>query len=110
MCLLGGAVAGGICLSGRQLLFGSSPITSEAVAYTVLNRALLGFVIAVSSRRIHHCVHGALFGLVVSLSVSLGFLLSDPLGFAAYTLAGVLYGLLIEWFATDVFRAPMRIP
>ena len=108
VCLVGGVVAAGVCLAGRQILFGAPPITWDTVAYTVLNRVLLGFVIALSGWKIHHYGHGAIVGLLVSFSVSLGFMFGDPVRFVAYTSAGALYGLLIEWFSTDVFKAPMR--
>ena len=108
VCLIGGVVAAGLCLAGRQILFGAPAITWDAIAYTMLNRVLLGFAIALSGWRINHYAHGAILGFVVSFSVSFGFLLSDPVHFAAYTVAGVVYELLIEWFSTDVFKAPMR--
>jgi len=109
VCLVGGVVAAGICLAGRQIFFGALPITWDTIAYTVLNRVLLGLVIALSGWRINHYGHGAIVGLIVSFSVSLGFMFSDPVRFAAYTTAGALYGLLIEWLSTNIFKAPMRL-
>jgi hypothetical protein len=108
VCLLGGIVAAGLCLTGRQIFFGNPAINWDTVADTMANRVLLGFVIALSGWRIKHLAHGAILGLLVSFSVSLGFLLSDPIRFLLYTSAGVLYGLSIEWVSTDVFKAPMR--
>jgi len=108
VCLAGGLVAGAMCLAGRQIMFRAPDVTWDAVAYTVANRFLLGFVLALSGWRINRLAHGAIVGLLVSLSVSLGFLFSDPVRCATYTAAGVLYGLLIEWFASDVFKAPMK--
>ena len=108
VCVFGGLIAAGICLTGRQILFGAPEITWETVAYTMANRVLLGFVIALSGWRINHFAHGAILGFIVSFSVSIGFLFSDPIRFALYTCAGILYGLLIEWFSTDIFKAPMR--
>ena len=108
VCLVGGLVGGAVCLAGRQIIFRAPDVTWDAVAYTVANRILLGFAIALSGWRINRLAHGAIVGLLVSFSVSLGFLFSDPVRGAAYTAAGVLYGLLIEWFASDIFRAPMK--
>ena len=108
VCLVGGLVAGALCLAARQIIFQAPEVTWDAVAYTVANRILLGFAIALSGWKINRLAHGAIVGLLVSFSVSLGFLFSDPVRFAAYTAAGALYGLLIDWFASDVLKAPMK--
>ena len=107
-CLLGGVIAAVICLAGRQVVFGSPPVTWDTVAATMANRMLLGFVIAISGWRINRFAHGALIGLIVSLTVSIGFLFSEPFRFLLYTTAGVAYGVLIEWLSTDLFKAPIK--
>jgi hypothetical protein len=71
-------------------------MTWDTVAYTVLNRVLLGFAITLSGWQVDHLGHGAIVGLVVSFSVSLGSMFSDPGRFAACTSAGALNGLLNE--------------
>jgi len=109
LCLVGGIVAAGLCLTGRQIFFGNPVITWDTVAYTMANRVLLGFVIALSGWRINYLAHGAILGLLVSFSVSLGFLLSDPIRFLLFTSAGVFYGLAIEWVSTKIFSAHMRV-
>ena len=106
VCLLGGVIAAGICLGGREIIFDFPPIRWEDTAATVANRLLLGFAIGISGWRIPYLLHGALLGLLFSLSVSIGFLPNDILTFALYTSAGVLYGLSIEVLATDVFKLP----
>jgi len=108
VCMLGGVIAAAVCLVGRQVFFGSPPITWDTVAGTMANRVLLGFVIAISGWRINHFAHGALIGLIVSLTASIGFLLSEPFRFLLYTTAGVVYGILIEWLSTDLFKAPIK--
>jgi hypothetical protein len=108
-CLFGAVLAAVLCLVGRQIIFDFPEITWDAVAATVANRLLLGFVVAISGWRINHFLHGAILGLILSLSVSIGFLLSNSLGFLAFTAAGVFYGFMIEWLATDLFKAPMRV-
>ena len=80
----------------------------QTVAGMVANRFLLGLTIGISGWRINHLLHGAVLGLLFSLSVSIGFISSSPFGFFLYTTAGVLYGVFIEWLATNVFKAPMR--
>ena len=60
------------------------------------------------SSNIRRSRYGGVLGLIFSLSVSIGFLSSNLLGFFLYTVAGVLYGIFIEWLSTDVFKAPMK--
>jgi hypothetical protein len=64
-------------------------------------------MIGISGWRIDHLLHGAILGLIVSLSVSIRFFPNHILGFFLYTPAGTLYGILIEWLSTDVFKSPM---
>jgi hypothetical protein len=108
-CLLGGAVSALVCLIGAQIIHGNPPISWETVSYTMANRVLLGFIIGLSAWHLHYLLHGALLGLIVSLSISIAFV-ARPMDFALYTAAGVVYGLFIEFFATRIFRAPMMRP
>jgi len=107
-CMLGGVLSAVICIAGRQIIFGFPEITWENIAATVANRLLLGFVIGISCWRINYLLQGAILGLILSLSVSIGFFPSNLLGFFLYTSAGILYGIFIEWLSTDDFKAPMR--
>ncbi len=50
-------------------------------------------------------LHGALIGLLVSLITSIPFLESGVIGFLLFTTAGIIYGIIIELFATKVFKA-----
>ena len=109
VCVLGGMISAVICLVGRQILFGFPKVTWENIAATVANRLLLGFAIGISCWRINYLLHGAVLGLIFSLSVSIGFLSINILAFFLYTTAGILYGLVIEWLSTDVFKAPMNV-
>jgi hypothetical protein len=106
--MIGGVLSAILCLVGKQIFYGFPEITWEALAVTVANRLLLGFVIGISFWRINYLLHGAILGLIVSLSVSIGFFPSHTLSFFLYTPAGIVYGILIEWLSTDVFKAPMR--
>jgi len=106
--MLGGAISAVICLVGRQIIFGFPDILWENIAATVANRLLLGFVIGISGWRINYLLHGAVLGLVLSVSVSIGFLPDDLFRFFIYTIAGVLYGMLIEWMSTIALKAPMK--
>jgi hypothetical protein len=106
ICLLGGTISAAVCLVGRQIIFGFPELTLQSVSYLVGNRILLGFAIGISAWKIHYLLHGALLGLLFSLSVSIGFMLSSLFGFFLYTIAGTFYGIFIEWLSTDLFRAP----
>lgn len=110
VCVLGGVISAGICLVGSQIIFGFPDITWESAAATIANRLLLGFVIGISCWRINYLLHGALLGLIISLTVSVGFLPNNLLSFVLYTTAGVFYGILIEFLATKLFRAPIAAP
>jgi hypothetical protein len=107
VCILGGIISAGICLTGREIIFGFPEIHWFDIAATVANRILIGFTIGISAWKIPHLLHGALIGLIFSLSVSIGFLPTDLITFGLYTTAGVLYGVLIEWLATNIFKLPM---
>jgi hypothetical protein len=102
-------IAAGICLAGRAIIFGFSDVSWSDIAATVANRILMGFAIGISSWRLPYLLHGALIGFLISISVSIGFLPGDLLGFGLYTTAGIGYGMLIEWLATDLADFPMRI-
>jgi hypothetical protein len=90
------------------VLFGFQGVRPTEIAGTFGNRLLLGFVIASSGWRIHYLLQGAILGLIVSLSVAVGFLPDRAPDFVAYVGAGIAYGLFIEWLSTKAFAAPMR--
>ena len=110
ICIFGGVISAIICLVGHQIIYGFPRVTWEDLAVTMANRILLGFVLGISCWRINHLVRGATIGLIVSLSVSVGFLPGHSLGFFLYTPAGILYGIFIEWLSTDAFKSPMMTP
>jgi hypothetical protein len=107
-CLGGGVLSAIICLIGSQIIFGFEPIRWSTVSITVANRLLLGFVIGISAWKIPGKLHGVLLGLILSLTVSIGFLPADWIKFLLYTSAGVFYGWMIEWLASDIFKAPRK--
>ncbi len=105
ICLSGGIISACICLVGKQVIFGFPDINMSTVSMTVANRLLLGFVIGISSWKVKHHLHGALLGLILSLTVSIGFLPGEILKFFLYTGAGICYGIMIDWLATDIFKS-----
>ena len=66
---------------------------------------MLGFFIGISNLKINYIVHGIMIGLLVSLITSIPFLEGNIKGFLFFTFAGIIYGFLIEVFATKVFKA-----
>ena len=106
ICIIGGMVAAAICIGGMAS-GGRVELTPMVVASGIGNRILIGFVIGISKWKIQYLLHGALIGFLVTLSSSIGILFTNVEGFLMYTAAGIVYGLLIELFATKVFKAPM---
>ena len=107
VCLLGGVISAGVCMLGATMRGVIADVAPAALAASIFNRLMIGFVIAISGWKIHYLVHGAVIGLLVTLITSLGFLTDNPTNFLLYTVAGVIYGMFIEWLATRVFRASM---
>jgi hypothetical protein len=107
ICMIGGAVAAAICIGGMYA-GGQVSMSAALILSTAGNRLLIGFVIAVSGWRIHYLLHGALIGLIVTLSTAVVIIPQDLKGFLYFTIAGVLYGTLIELAATRLFNAAME--
>jgi hypothetical protein len=105
ICTIGGIAAGIICSAGGFLSGNIPEFTFFAVAGTFLNRIMLGFFIGISRLKMNYLLHGMLIGFLVSLITSFPFLENNIKGFLFFTIAGIIYGLLIELFATKVFKA-----
>ena len=100
-----GVVAGGICATlsyyGKII-----PITAVTLIWILLNRTVMGFAIGVSSLKLHWAWHGMLMGLVIG-SIFSYYLYMNGLKLAILTPIGnMLFGLMIEFFTTVVFRLP----
>lgn len=100
-----GFVMGLSCLLGAIVLFDMTFNTIETINVLV-NRMLIGFVIGISILKMNWYSHGLLIGLIVGLP----FLLFDYItGKEILVVIGVailnpIYGLLIEFFTTKVFK------
>jgi hypothetical protein len=105
ICIIGGLIAGLICSTGGVLTGNIPKITFFAIAPAFFNRIMLGFFIGISNLKINYIVHGIMIGLLVSLITSIPFLEGNIKGFLFFTFAGIIYGILIEVFATKVFKA-----
>ena len=108
-CILGGVISALICTLGSQILLDFPPMTLNSMASTIANRLLLGFVIGISSWGVNYLLHGAVIGFIVSITVSIGFLPADSTSFVLFTIAGALYGVMIEFLSTVVFKSPMKV-
>jgi hypothetical protein len=105
ICTIGGIIAGLICTAGGHLSGNIQELSFFTVAPTFFNRVMLGFIIGISSLKMNFLLHGALMGFLVSVITSIPFLADGITGFLFFTTAGIIYGILIEFFATKVFKA-----
>lgn len=100
-----GVVAGALCATATFKI-GLLPFTAVNLLWVLLNRTVMGFVIGVSGLRLHWALHGVLMGLVVG-SIFSCFLYMHGITLAPYTMIGnAIFGLMIEFFTTVVFKAP----
>jgi hypothetical protein len=102
-----GVVAGCICAAGG-IAAGIFKLTALNLGWVFLNRSVMGFAIGISNLKVHWAWNGFLIGLIVgsifsySLFMDLG---PKFLPFANFFVNG-LFGLMIEFFTTVVFRQP----
>jgi len=107
ICTIGGIIAGVLCIMGGVLSGNIDEITFLGLLPLFFNRIMLGFIIGISNLKMHYLIHGALIGFLISLISSLQFLEESIIGFVLFSVAGIIYGLLIEWAATKLFKCPL---
>jgi hypothetical protein len=98
-----GMVFGLICVfAGMKYM----PAENRAaiMASTFLNRAIIGLLIGVSAWKMHWALHGIILGFVGSLPIAV-----FPHTFIVLSLAGIVWGFLIELLLNLVFKAPMKV-
>ena len=106
IAILFGLVAGCIC-AGGGVAAGLFKLTAINVLWVLLNRGVMGFTIGISGLKLHWAWNGILLGLVVgsmfsySLFMDLGPKLLPLINF----FVNGLFGLMIEFFTTVVFKA-----
>jgi len=102
-----GLLAGAICATGA-FYGGLLKFSIVTLIWILLNRAVMGFVIGTSGLKLHWAWNGLILGLVVGstfsyfLYMSLGAGIVPPLN----ALVNSLFGLMIEFFTTVVFKQP----
>ena len=99
-----GVISGILCyLGGRSV---GIDISLGGLLMLLSHRTLLGFVIGISSLRWHWALHGILLGLIVGIpDVHFFNMVRGELGNGLYFLFGGVWGLLIEFFTSVVFKA-----
>ncbi len=105
-----GVVAGLICVSVIALQ--GPRVTPAFFGWALLNRTLLGFVIGISTLRLHWALHGVLMGAVVGSLFSYSqWMLGNPAWVVPAVLAGsMIFGLGIEFFTSVVFKQRQQLP
>jgi hypothetical protein len=101
-----GLLCGVVCMA---LASYNAPLPWAIKMQIISNRTLIGLAIGVSALKMKWWIHGLLMGLLFSLP--LGFSSMMAMGytptilFFMTVLLGMVYGLIIELFATVVFKA-----
>jgi hypothetical protein len=100
-----GFIAGIFCYVSGVLLI---PIEHNLILFiwVIVNRTLLGFVIGISALRVHWALNGLIVGLTVGLVFPLNAVMLGkgiPLILSVYVM-GIIYGVLIEFFISVVFK------
>ena len=110
LSLIFGAVAGLLCAwTGYSQT--QEDIRTMVFISVVMNRAFIGFVIGISGWRLGWVWHGIVIGLIGTLPLSAPLIFTAEAGmvpFLMYTVAGIVWGFLIELLVTKVFKAPMQ--
>jgi hypothetical protein len=74
----------------------------------LFHRTLLDFVIGISSLSWHRSLHGILLGLIIGIPNPHFFkMLNGDLNCGIYFLFGAVWGILIEFFISVVFKAKL---
>ncbi|HEY1405678.1 MAG TPA: hypothetical protein VF857_03625 [Spirochaetota bacterium] len=101
--LFAGVICSVICFIARHALVPNLGMP-DLLASTFGNRMLIAFVIGISSLKMNRVLHGALIGFLVTFSFSLSMIPANYFGFGVYTTVGVVFGVLIDVFATNMSR------
>jgi hypothetical protein len=111
LCLFSGLIAGLIC---AWTGYSQTPVEIRTMAFisVVLNRTFIGFVLGVSNWKLKWATHGIVMGILGTLPMSIPLIFSPQAGLAIclmYTVAGAVWGFLIELVTSVFFKAKMRV-
>ena len=101
-----GLITGLVCYLGGRFGLGDE-ISTTMFFYIMVNRTLIGFVIGISTLKLHWAAHGLIIGLLVGSPFTIGCLLEEgnvETAIAALVLSAI-YGFIIELFTSVVFGA-----
>jgi hypothetical protein len=104
-----GLVAGALCATGA-FLGHMMQFSVVSLLFILLNRAVMGFVIGASGLKLRWAWNGIVLGIVVGSTFSYFMFLTGgpgPLPVVNFFVNG-LFGLMIEFFTTVVFKQPAR--
>lgn len=107
IAILFGLIAGGLCAAGA---FSAHMLKYSVITliFILLNRAVMGFAIAISSLRVHWVWNGVVVGIAVGSIFSYYLFMNmgpGPMPLVNLFVNGV-FGLMIEFFTTVVFKQP----
>lgn len=109
LCLICGIVAGLICgWTGCSQT--PKDIRTMVFLSALLNRTFIGFVLGISAWKMGWALHGMVIGFLGTLPMSFPLIFNAQAGFgvfAMYTIAGIVWGFLIELVASALFKARM---
>ena len=102
-----GLVAGVLCATGA-FYGGILKFSVVTLVWVLLNRAVMGFVIGASGLKLRWAWNGIVMGLVVGSIFSYFFFMNLGMGLlpSVNFLVNGLFGLMIEFFTTVVFKQP----
>ena len=106
-----GVVSVILCIAGGLIL--AVPVDNPLLHYpnVIINRILIGFVIGISALPMKWHTHGLFMGFIVGLP----FLFHDwivgrePAILIAVCLASCIFGIMIEFFTSVVFKLPANV-
>lgn len=101
-----GLAMGGLCATAA-FSAGILKFTPITLAWVLLNRTVMGAAIGMSGLRLHWPWNGFVIGVVVGSVFSFYLFMNVPGPlFAINAVVNGFYGLIIEFFATVVFKLP----
>jgi hypothetical protein len=103
-----GLVAGVLCASAA-FHGGFLKFTAVNLVWVLLNRAVMGFAIGTSGLKLRWAWNGIVMGLVVGSIFSYSLFMNMGLGtlpLANLLIGNPIFGLMIEFFTTVVFKQP----
>ena len=104
-----GLAMGGVCATAA-FSAGILKFTPVTLIWVLLNRTVMGAVIGTSSLRMHWAWNGIVLGLVAGSVFSYYLFMNVPGPLPAVNaMANGVYGLIIEFFTTVVFKQPSLV-